>query len=103
MDDRTTPGRRYPQHHHFDHHQLRLLVYLLGYFLAGHLGGFLTGLAASTPVVLADKKLAAGATPAVRKRTSRLTWLGLALVAVVLVALTFIGALLIDTQALLGS
>ncbi|HJF13782.1 MAG TPA: rhomboid family intramembrane serine protease [Enteractinococcus helveticum] len=69
----------------------------------GHLGGFLTGLAASTPVVLADKKLAAGATPAVRKRTSRLTWLGLALVAVVLVALTFIGALLIDTQALLGS
>lgn len=68
----------------------------------GHLGGFLTGLAASTPVVLADKKLAAGATPELRKRTSRLTWLGLALVAVVLVALAFIGALLIDTQALLG-
>ena len=68
----------------------------------GHLGGFLTGLAASTPVVLADKKLETGATPELRKRTNRLTWLGLALVAVVLLALTFIGALLIDTQAILG-
>lgn len=70
----------------------------------GHLGGFLTGLAASTPVVLADKQReAAGATPENRKRANRRTWLGLALVAVLLLALTGIGALLIDADAILGS
>lgn len=69
----------------------------------GHLGGFLTGLAASTPIVLGDKKLAsAGSSPEARKRVSRYTWLGLALVAVLLIALTVIGGLLIDTEAVLG-
>ena len=69
----------------------------------GHLGGFITGLAASTPVVLADKKQAGiGSTPELRKKLNRRTWLGLALVLVLLIALTVIGALLIDTEAILG-
>src|SRR5690625_4085066 len=67
----------------------------------GHLVCFLTGLAASTPVVLADKKLAAGSSPELRAKTNRRTWFGLALVAIVLLALTFIGALLLDTQSVL--
>src|SRR5699024_6984655 len=69
----------------------------------GHLGGFLTGLAASAPVVLADKqRAAAGSSPETRKRANRRTWLGLALVAVVLVILTVIGGLLINTETVLG-
>lgn len=69
----------------------------------GHLGGFLTGLAAATPVVLGDKQLAGGSNPQLRKRVSRRTWLGLVLVLVILLALTVVGGLLIDTQAILGS
>ena len=69
----------------------------------GHLGGFLTGLAASVPVVMSDKRRAAsGSTPEIRKRLNRYTWLGLALVALILIALTAIGGLLIDAEALLG-
>ena len=69
----------------------------------GHLGGFLTGLAASTPVVLADRqRAAAGSTPQTRKRANRRTWMGLVLVAILLIALAVIGGLLIDTEAVLG-
>jgi len=69
----------------------------------GHLGGFLTGLAASAALVVADKQReAAGSTPETRKRANRRTWLGLALVAVLLIALTVIGGLLINTEAFLG-
>src|SRR5690625_6570742 len=69
----------------------------------GHLGGFLTGLAASAALVVADKQReAAGSTPETRKRANRRTWLGLALVAVLLIALIVIGGLLINTEAFLG-
>src|SRR5699024_12292367 len=66
------------------------------------LGGFLTGLAASTPVILADRKLAHGSTPQLRKQATRRTWFGLILVALVLLALTLIGALLLDTATILN-
>ena len=69
----------------------------------GHLGGFLTGLLASIPLVMSDKRrAAAGSTPEIRKRLNRYTWLGLVAVAILLIALTVVGGLLIDTEAILG-
>lgn len=69
----------------------------------GHLGGFLTGLGASIPALLADRKQQTSVTtPATRKVLNRRTWLGLSIVAVVLIALTVIGALLIDAQSVLS-
>lgn len=69
----------------------------------GHLGGFLTGLGASVPAVLADKRQAAtGYNPQVRKKINQRTWVGLAIVTVILAALTVIGGLLIDADSLMS-
>lgn len=69
----------------------------------GHLGGFLTGLGASVPALIADRKQRDRATtPETRKSLNRRTWGGLVIVAIVLVALTVVGALLIDTESLLA-
>lgn len=69
----------------------------------GHLGGFLTGLGASVPALVADRKQKATATtPETRKSLNRRTWIGLVIVAIMLVALTVVGALLIDTESLLA-
>jgi len=66
----------------------------------GHLGGFITGLLASVPALLAYQKGAAG--PQARRRTNRYTWFGFGVVALLLIVLTVIGALLLDSSAVLG-
>lgn len=69
----------------------------------GHLGGFLTGLAASAAVVLAEKRLTTGgSSPELRKRVNRRTWLGIVVVALILLGLTVIGGLMITAEAILG-
>lgn len=69
----------------------------------GHLGGFLTGLAASLPGALVEKQHAAnGLNAQARKKMNRQTWVGLIAVAVILLALTVIGGMLITSASLIG-
>ncbi|HIW46274.1 MAG TPA: rhomboid family intramembrane serine protease [Candidatus Yaniella excrementigallinarum] len=66
----------------------------------GHLGGFITGLLASVPALLTYQKRADG--PQARRRANRYTWFGFVVVALLLIVLTIIGALLLDSSTVLG-